>query len=70
MCVIQDNVPENDAHKGREAFSKVKSILRKAQARTREGLIEAMGRALEAVSASDARGFFEYSGYRATIQSF
>ncbi len=53
-----------------EAFSKVKGILRKAQARTRSGLIEAMGHTLRAVSASDARGFFEHSGYRATVQPF
>ena len=42
-----------------EAFSKVKGILRKAQARTYNALIEAMGQALAAVSPSDARGFFE-----------
>ena len=38
-----------------EAFSKVKHILRKIRARTKEALIEAMGRALEAVSARDVR---------------
>lgn len=54
-----------------EAFSKLKGILRKAQARTRETLIEAMGEALAAVSPSDARGFFEHRGYRAaTVQPF
>ncbi len=53
-----------------EAFSKVKDILRKAQARSRGALVEAMGRALGAVSASDARGFFEHSGYRAMVQPF
>ena len=53
-----------------EAFSKMKGILRKAQARTRETLIEAMGKALDAVSTSDARGFFEHSGYRTTVQPF
>lgn len=53
-----------------EAFSKVKGILRKAQARTRGALIEAMGQALAAVSPSDARGFFEHSGYRAMVQQF
>jgi transposase len=53
-----------------EAFSKVKGILRKAQARTRQTLIESMGDALREVSASDARGFFEHSGYRATVQPF
>ena len=53
-----------------EAFSKMKGALRKAQARTRETLIEAMGHALHAVSPSDARGFFEHSGYRTTVQPF
>lgn len=53
-----------------EAFSKVKRILRKAQARTRGALVEAMGRALGAVSPSDARGFFEHSGYRAMVRQF
>jgi transposase len=53
-----------------EAFSKVKGFLRKARARTREALIEAMGGALAAVSASDARGFFGHSGYRMMGQPF
>lgn len=47
-----------------EAFSKIKALLRKAEARTREALIEAMGRAISAVTARDARGFFEHCGYR------
>jgi transposase len=47
-----------------EAFAKIKALLRNAGARTREALIEAMGRALEAVT-KDARGFFEHRGYRA-----
>lgn len=47
-----------------EAFSKIKGFLRKAQARTRETLVEAMGRALSAVSPQDAQGFFEHAGYR------
>jgi transposase len=53
-----------------EAFSKVKGLMRKAEARTREALVEAMGRALSAVSARDARGFFEHGGYRAMGQPF
>jgi transposase len=48
-----------------EALSKVKHILRKIAARTKEALIEAMGPALEAVSAQDAMGFFVHCGYRA-----
>lgn len=53
-----------------EAFSKVKGLMRRAEARTREALVEAMGKALGAVSARDARGFFEHSGYRAVGQPF
>ena len=41
-----------------EAFSKVKGLLRKVRARSREALVEAMGAALSAVSSQDARGFF------------
>ena len=51
-----------------EAFAKIKALLRKTGARTREALLEGMGRALDAVTASDARGFFEHRGYRATVQ--
>ncbi len=47
-----------------EAFSKIKGLLRKAEARTREALIEAMGGAISAVTADDARGFLEHCGYR------
>jgi transposase len=51
-----------------EAFSKMKGILCKAQARNRESLIEAMGRALDAIASQDAKGFFEHCGYRAVGQ--
>ncbi len=51
-----------------EAFAKLKALLRRAGARTREALIEAMGKALDAVTASDARGFFEHRGYRPLAQ--
>ena len=40
-----------------EAFSKVKGILRKAQAQTPEALIEALDEALATVGTSDARSF-------------
>jgi transposase len=52
-----------------EAFAKIKGLLRKAEARTREGLVEAMGTEISAVTAQDARGFFEHSGYSLQIQS-
>jgi transposase len=50
-----------------EAFSKIKGALRKAQARTREALIEALGVAISAVTARDARGFFEHGGYHLPV---
>jgi transposase len=53
-----------------EAFSKVKGLLRKAGTRSREALVEAMGEALDAVTAQDARGFFTHCGYRALGQLF
>jgi transposase len=46
-----------------QAFSKVKGLLRRAEARTREALIEAMGWALSAVSTQDAHGYFGHCGY-------
>jgi transposase len=45
-----------------EAFSKIKEILRRACARTRETLLEALGEALSAISLQDAWGFFEHAG--------
>ena len=39
-----------------EAFAKLKALLRRAGVRTREALIEAMDRALDVVTAGDARG--------------
>jgi transposase len=51
-----------------EAFAKLKTLLRRAEARSREVLIEAMGQALEALTARDARNFFEHRGYRALDQ--
>ncbi len=51
-----------------EAFAKLKASLRRAGARTREALLEAMGRALDAITAKDARGFFAHRGYRPLAQ--
>jgi transposase len=53
-----------------EASSKIKGILRKTEARGREALIEAIGWAISAVSARDARGYFAHRGYRAAVQPF
>ena len=51
-----------------EAFAKVKVLLRKAAARTKEALVEAIGAGLSAVTIEDVRGFFEHAGYRTTGQ--
>jgi transposase len=53
-----------------EAFSKIKGLMRKAEARSREALLEAMGSAISALSAKDARGYFEHCGYRVMVQTF
>jgi transposase len=44
-------------------WSKVKALLRAAEARTHPELITAIGRALRAVTAEDARGWFAACGY-------
>jgi transposase len=51
-----------------EAFSKIKTILRSIEARTRETLVEAIGQALDAVSRRDALGWFSHCGYPLTDQ--
>jgi transposase len=51
-----------------EAFSKLKALLRKAKARTRVVLVEAIGQALDAISTKDARGFFGHCGYLLSAQ--
>jgi transposase len=51
-----------------EAFSKVKALLKKAPPRTREALVEAVRRALSAVSPEDAKGWFFHCGYEAEAQ--
>ena len=50
------------------AFSKVKGLLRGFAPRTREALIEAMGRALSVVTVLDAGGFFAHCGYGPVAQ--
>lgn len=48
-----------------EAFSKVKTLLRKAKARSFRALVEATGGALSTVTRRDAHGFFAHCGYGA-----
>jgi transposase len=51
------------------AFAKIKALLRRAAARSREALVQTIGAALDAVTAQDAHGFFEHWGYRAAAAS-
>jgi transposase len=46
-----------------EAFSKIKQLVRKAGARVCGALVEAIGRALAAVTIEDAAGWFAHAGY-------
>jgi transposase len=52
-----------------QAFSKLKSYLRAACARSQDMLIEVIGKALSTITVSDAEGYFEHCGYRAVVQS-
>ena len=51
-----------------EAFAKIKAVIRKAEARTREALVEAIGRGITMVTTEDARGFFDHCGYTTPVQ--
>ena len=46
-----------------EAFSKIKNIVRKAQARTRQALVEAIASAISALTLEDVAGWFAHCGY-------
>lgn len=46
-----------------EAFSKLKTALRRRKARTREALEEAIAQELLTIASQDAQGWFEHCGY-------
>ncbi len=52
-----------------EAFSKIKGLVRKAEARSRQALVDAIGQGISMVTAEDARGFFDHCGYATLVQS-
>jgi transposase len=52
-----------------QAFSKLKSYLREACARSPQTLVEIIGEALRTITVSDAESFFKHCGYRAAVQS-
>ena len=51
-----------------QAFSKLKSYLREACARSHKRLVDAIGDALATISASDAKNFYNHCGYRTMVQ--
>jgi transposase len=57
-----------DLNANEEAFAKLKGLLGKTEARTREALLEPMGRTLHAITVQEAQGFFERRGCRTTAQ--
>jgi transposase len=52
-----------------EAFAKIKGLVRKSEARSREALVDAIGKGISMVTAEDARGFFAHCGYTTLVQS-
>jgi transposase len=51
------------------AFSKIKAVLRRLAARSREALLDALATALAAVTPEDAHGWFTHAGYSPLAQS-
>jgi transposase len=52
------------------AFSKIKGILRRVAARTREDLLDGIERAVRSVTPTDALGWFTHAGYRTLPSPF
>ncbi len=51
-----------------EAFSKLKALVRRVRARTREAHYEAIATALEQITTADAQGYFAHCGYGIAVQ--
>ena len=51
-----------------QAFSKIKAVLRRIGARTKEALWEAMRVAVEAITQQDAAAWFAHAGYALPAQ--
>lgn len=52
------------------AFSKLKAVLRRLEARTQAALEEAIGEALQTITPKDACGWFVHCGYTLPAQAF
>jgi hypothetical protein len=64
------NVPAHspDVSPIAEGFAKRKSLLRRAAARTRDALIDAIAAVLAQITAADAQEFFYHCGYQIVAQ--
>jgi hypothetical protein len=51
-----------------EAFSKIKALLKKVAAPTRETSVEAIAAALSAITSEEVRGWFGHCGYELEAQ--
>jgi transposase len=52
-----------------QAFSKLKAILRRLAARTREALLDALATAIDTITPEDARAWFRHAGYTSLAQA-
>jgi transposase len=58
-----------DLNPSEQAFAKLQALLRRAAARTVEGLWSLLGRALDAFAPEECRNYFRHCGYPATPTS-
>ena len=66
-CSVVDLPPYSpDLSPIENAFSKLKQLLRKAAARTVDGLGSAIGRLLDEFRPAECRNYFRHCGYAAT----
>jgi hypothetical protein len=61
-------LPASPAPYKKPAGTRIKRLLREAEARTRKTFIEAMDAAISAVTDRDSRDFFEHCDYCAPVQ--
>ena len=68
MNAYSEKTSERRSSKPRRGMTKSEAARTFSVSRSSEVLLEAMGQALEALTARDARDFFEHRGYRALDQ--
>ncbi len=61
---LEEACSPGSGSQGSRRFAKIKNLLRKAGARSRDALVKEMGSAISALTSADVRDFFEHCGYR------